>query len=303
VDRRRLTKPSLAYGKKASQAQHSALTSSTILVTLALIEATDVPTILCNFTWSLYFRLRTHRRAKISWWPRLLQAFLADESKSNDDDDDSGSTVLHCISSLKCAFTEWSRKSCHPRSDPLTVLVTPQFGAHHLSVHCISECEWHHYSILLLQGPEIHDQVRSHYTVLHLITSNYSILTKLTNMYTLYQVKLLIIDEFSMTGQRQLSRISVHHDGIGNTGTFGGIGIYVRRLQLPPVQDDVVYKQPNVGIKRPKKMDFVCIHGLLRLPLYCWKNITNWQQGVHPVYKKVRLGQWDDTMVSTINTS
>jgi hypothetical protein len=160
--------------KKASQAQHSALTSSTILVTLAPDKATDVPTILCNFTWSLYFRLRTHRRAKFHGG-RASCKHSWHESKSNDDDDDSGSTVLHCISSLKCAFTEWSRKSCHPRSDPLTVLVTPQFGAHHLSVHCISECEWHHYSILLLQGPEIHDQVRSHYTVLHLITSNYSI--------------------------------------------------------------------------------------------------------------------------------
>jgi hypothetical protein len=115
-----------------------------------------------------------------------MQAFLADESKSTDDDDDSGSTVDPALYKQfkMCLHGIGAGKSYVIRAlTTRTVLVTPQFGAHHLSVrHCISECEWHHYSIFLLQGPEIHDQVRSHYTVLHLITSNYSIL-KLTNMY------------------------------------------------------------------------------------------------------------------------
>jgi hypothetical protein len=117
---------------------------------------------------------------------RALQAFLADESKStDDDDDDSGSTVDPALYK-QFAFTELEGR----KSYVIRALTTPYslgyapFGAHHLSVrHCISECEWHHYSIFLLQGPEIHDPVRSHYTVLHLITSNYSILAKLTNMY------------------------------------------------------------------------------------------------------------------------
>jgi hypothetical protein len=139
---------------KASQTQHSALTSSTILVTLAPDEATDVPTVLCNFTWSLAcFRLlrRRARESLLPCWPRLLQAFLADEVRHDDDDDDSGSTVdpaLYKQFKMCLHGIGGAGNICHPRSDHSHSLGYAQFGAHHLSVrHCISECEWHHYSI------------------------------------------------------------------------------------------------------------------------------------------------------------
>jgi hypothetical protein len=130
--------------------------------------------------------------------------------RAMDDDDDSGSTVDPALYKQfkMCLHGMRSRKSYVIRDCTLTVLVTP----HSVLTICqsgISECEWHHYSILLLQGPEIHDPGT---ITIHSITPYNFKLFNINKTYkhvrTFTQVKLLIIDEFSMTGQRQLSRIS-----------------------------------------------------------------------------------------------
>jgi hypothetical protein len=204
------TELSIYWGKEKLLNQHrNFMTSSTILVTLAPDKPLTSLPLLCNFTWSLYCFQLLLQKSKRAFYPWRASKFLADESKSTDGYDDSGSTViLHCINSLKClhgiggagkymSSARWphSHKSWLRPNRCLTICQS----------HCIKWMWMAYYSIFFCWDRKFMIQVRSHYTVLHLITSNYSII----NLQTyICHVKLLIIDEFSMTGLTSRSRIS-----------------------------------------------------------------------------------------------
>jgi hypothetical protein len=109
-----------------------------------------------------------------------------------------------------------------------------------------------------------------------------------------------------MTGQRQLSRISeCIMTALGIQVPFGGIGIILSGdlYQLPPVKDDVLYKQPNANTSKAKKNGFRLYSWIVEAATVLLTKIKRTDNLEYiTLQKNVRLGQWDETMVATINT-